>query len=138
MNNDYTHWHLETGNPECPIECAGDIYGALELAAWWVDGEADYAHQSISSLGEAGMFEEAYEAWQRSEKLTCLLLNIRNITDHHYGRKDPAPLYRGPDAAERLRESAGRVADQLNDSSAGVAIYPAMFVAGECEQEDDE
>lgn len=133
---DGEHWHIDASS-EGP-ECCADIYAALEQAHFWIDGETDAEHQSISVLGESGMFEEAFRAWEKCEALSALLLNIANITDHHYGRKQPAPLYAGEDGGDLLLAAAKRIADSVNESDAHVSIYEHAFVRGMCDEESDD
>lgn len=127
------HFHIDA-SAEGP-ECCSDIFSALESADFYIDGQADFEHDGISAMGDADDFEGAYRAFQRSEELSALLLNVRNITDHHYERKQPAPLYSGFDAAELLHEAAKRIVQMVNDSCANVTIYEHALT-DECEPED--
>ena len=136
MTTTTEHFHIDA-SAEGP-DCCSDIFAALDSAHFWIDGEADAEHQSISALGEAGDYEGAFRAWQRSETLSVLALNIANVTDHHYERKQPAPLYSGEDAATLLHEAALRLVDEINASDAHVSVYAAPFDAELCETEEDD
>lgn len=129
------HFHIDA-SADGP-DCADDVFAALEGAHFWIDGECDAEHQSISALGDMGDYEGAYRAWQKSEALSVLLLNISNITDHHYGRKQPAPLYSGDDAAELLHDAALRIVEEINASDAHVSVYAAQFDAEHCQTEEE-
>lgn len=93
-----THYHVMRHDDDEDPFISDDLFAVLDRLATELDSLADMEHDGISGYGEAGLFEEAYRCWERSEKYAGLQANAENMTrQHRAAREDRAPLYAGPD-----------------------------------------
>lgn len=120
------HWHIDVATDEDSESAYPSIYQALDALAWELDNLLDFEIQGITALGDSGDFEEAYRSYQRSEKISNVLDNIRNVVKQHdLPVSDRAPFYQtgwgnddSPDnASMRLLESAKHVAEMVNSDT---------------------
>lgn len=126
------HWHVTRHSDDDDPYVTSDLYAALGYASEELDLMAEYEHSGIGTLGDAGMWEEAYRCWQRCEQYNALHLQALNIvTQHEVAPEHRAPLYQGDDWEGRLRESALRVAASVGEGSP-MAIWDCADGACTC------
>jgi hypothetical protein len=125
-----THWHVQTHTDDEDPYVTADHVAALDYAADEMTREADQAYEMISIHGQAREFEDAYNAFMRSETFTNVAMNLQNMVNNANSIQEKrAPLYRDePRCGPLWKASAASVQNDANvNGPEGFAIYPCSM-----------
>lgn len=130
-----THYHVRRHAEDDEFLVATDIGMAMSYAADELGRVAQWEHELIGINGEAGLFEDAYRAWERSERYHSAVENAANIAAQYAAadnENDRAPLYQGPGWRERLAVAAEHTMAEVNRNSPDGFEVAACMVGADC------
>ena len=126
---DPKHWHVSRHSDDDDVFITEDFWSALDYAKGEVDSLAEFEHDGISCMGDAGDYQGAYEAYKRSNELDAVMQQAKHALDQH-SKIDPdddipgtvndgyrAPLFRGPGGDALIMECALRAVERINSET---------------------
>lgn len=122
------HWHVQRHAEDDDIYATDSVFDALGYAATELAIIAESDYELIRVYGESGEYQEAYNAWDRSDRLNVPIHNARNMEVQDRAPVElRAPLYRDPNTSdEYLMTAALHTVEEVNANS------PRDFIVSKC------